>query len=215
MRINTGRDSFIRFSNPLRRFFFLGRGLDSVNFPPRTLISWWTFTQARRATPYLPANRLNEVEREKREKGYSLRFGSTRRFFDRPLMVMGILSPESRSISGKRVLTEGQEDITKRKIELTVCTTLVGEKFIYFFLRVWARKGEEIERVDSRGNFIACLTFGGGRGTDRFLLLPLTTIEVKLDRNREARTDIASRIFPLAIQRIRKILGDILLDVCG
>lgn len=117
-------------------FFFLGRGLDSVNFPPRTLISWWTFTQARRATPYLPANRLNEVEREKREKGYSLRFGSTRRFFGRPLMVMGILSPESRSISGKRVLTEGQEDITKRKIELTVCITLVGEKFIYFFLRV-------------------------------------------------------------------------------
>lgn len=67
----------------LRRFFFLGRGLDNVNFPPRTLISWWTFTQARRATPYLPANRLNEVEREKREKGYSLRFGSTRRFFGR------------------------------------------------------------------------------------------------------------------------------------
>lgn len=50
---------------------------------------------------------------------------------------------------------------------------------------------------------------------DRFPLLPLTTIEVKLDRNLEARTDVASRIFPLAIQRIRKILGDILLDVCG
>lgn len=79
-------------------------------------------------------------------------------------MVMGILSPESRSISGKRVLTEGQEDITKRKIELTACITLVGEKFIYFFLRVWARKGEEIERVDSRGNFIACLTFGRRKG---------------------------------------------------
>lgn len=39
---------------------------------PRTLISWWTFTQAGRAIPYLAANRLDEVERK--EKGCSKPF---------------------------------------------------------------------------------------------------------------------------------------------
>lgn len=199
----------------LRRFFFLGRGLDNVNFPPRTLISWWTFTQARRATPYLPANRLNEVEREKREKGYSLRFGSTRRFFGRTSHGYGDTFPRVSVDFRQESVDRGTRGYNETQNRINRVYNFGWRKVHLLFLRVWARKGEEIERVDSRGNFIACLTFGGGRGTDRFPLLPLTTIEAKLDRNREAWTDVASRIFPLAIQRIRKILGDILLDVCG
>lgn len=86
-----------------------------ATFSLRTLISWWTFTQARRTTPYLRANRLDEVERKEGEGFFevvSLRFlARLDASLSESLMVMGILFPESRPISVKRVLTEGEKRI--------------------------------------------------------------------------------------------------------
>lgn len=83
-----------------------------ATFSLRTLISWWTFTQARRTTPYLRVNRLDEVERKEGEGFFevvSLRFlARLDASLSESLMVMGILFPESRPISVKRVLTEGE-----------------------------------------------------------------------------------------------------------